>query len=169
MERRWKSGAMASEDSITFSVHEVAPAKKRLPKVGLKKLFQSFCDNPEERLKILAVEKITARNFVKTDEDDLSISNGFVGACVSAWNDHYNLELSPDFVWIAIAQVSMKERDDYSLKLTLPGLIGVCFSKWTPWMENPSISRSVYKHVSLQPSKEESMHLIHVHQFVFRP
>ncbi|GAQ85234.1 hypothetical protein KFL_002250140 [Klebsormidium nitens] len=95
---------MATKTSITFSVHEVAPATEPFPRVGLKHLFQPFCDNRQAPLKILAVDNSVAKTLVKTDDDYLSISNGFVGACVSAWNEHYDLELSPDDIWIAIAQ-----------------------------------------------------------------
>ncbi|GAQ85233.1 hypothetical protein KFL_002250130 [Klebsormidium nitens] len=86
---------MALKDS-TFAVHGVPPAQAPYPKADLQDAFAPFCNDPKAPLKMLKVDE-TARNLVQThDIKKLGMSNGLAAACVSAWNCHYNLELSPD-------------------------------------------------------------------------
>jgi len=36
------------------------------------------------------------------------MSNGFIGAIISAYNRHYNLKLRPDDMWVAITSAFAK-------------------------------------------------------------
>lgn len=99
---------MAHKVSTIFAVHRVPPAQAPYLKADLQESFAPFCNDPKAPLKILAVDEST-RNLVQThDVKALGMSNGLAAACVFAWNYHYNLELSPDVIWIAIAQASQR-------------------------------------------------------------
>lgn len=102
--------------SITFPVHDVAPARAPFPGADLRTLFAPFCSDPKAPLKLLSVEAETKNSLVFThDVEELGFSNGLAAACVFAWNGHYNLEVSPDIVWIAIAQASLEARTSFDV------------------------------------------------------
>jgi len=58
------------------------------------------------------MQNFKGRKILKTSEKENSISprisNGFIGAVISAYNRHYNLKLRPDDMWVAITSAFAK-------------------------------------------------------------
>ena len=79
--------------SITFPVNEVEVCKKSLPLSPLKKVIRQITKND----KIEASSKAT-KSLVK------SRFHGFMEALHYSYANHYPLTLSPDMIWLLIAQ-----------------------------------------------------------------
>lgn len=76
---------------ITFAVSDVEPAKERLPCGSLEALLG-------QRIGKVEAARSSAPNFVGT------MGHGFVSAATVAFEAHYPLVLSPDDVWLCLAQ-----------------------------------------------------------------
>jgi hypothetical protein len=101
--------AQKGSASFTFAVHDVVtPARVALARSNADMCFKPFCDDPKKPLELLTVAKEQDHMVcaaVKTGRPRETMTNGLAAACICAWNNHYSLVLSPDAIWIAIAQV----------------------------------------------------------------
>lgn len=66
------------------------------PDIGVDRYASRSGGNTKPGGKLIKASN-SSENYVKSN-----IRNGFVGACLTAYNQHYDLQLGPDDVWITI-------------------------------------------------------------------
>ena len=91
---------------VTFRVNDVAPNTKPLTEVPLELIVKHRCggvkpeahSQPRGRPVHEGVSRLTNR------DKPVIIDNAFLSAVHRCWSDHYPLVLSPDMIWLCIAQ-----------------------------------------------------------------
>ncbi|XP_064400332.1 uncharacterized protein LOC135346585 [Halichondria panicea] len=87
---------------ITFKVNQVEPNKTKLQPADTAAIIKHRCGGvvPEAHSKIArkAVKEMPKYNR------PIGIDNGLVSAIHACWSQHYALVLSPDMIWLCIAQ-----------------------------------------------------------------
>mmetsp|Transcript_71787 Transcript_71787/g.155894 ORF Transcript_71787/g.155894 Transcript_71787/m.155894 type:complete len:360 (-) Transcript_71787:138-1217(-) len=87
---------MEVPQGVSFAVADVEPVSKER-QAKRSRSSTTFAE--------VVAERVQGKLVTSTDPGRVlqpSLDNGFVDACLTAYNHHYHLELTPDSVWIAI-------------------------------------------------------------------
>lgn len=100
-----KKGAVSLEDgSITFTVNEVQTGEKTLPPATAELIIKHRCGGikPEAFSPFPRKAVLERRNSERVSP--VNIDNGLIAALHLCWSNHYPLVLTPDMIWLCIAQ-----------------------------------------------------------------
>eukprot|EP00448_Togula_jolla_P033045 CAMPEP_0170622032 /NCGR_PEP_ID=MMETSP0224-20130122/28912_1 /TAXON_ID=285029 /ORGANISM="Togula jolla, Strain CCCM 725" /LENGTH=360 /DNA_ID=CAMNT_0010948319 /DNA_START=58 /DNA_END=1140 /DNA_ORIENTATION=- len=87
---------MEVPQGVSFAVADVEPVSKER-QAKRSRSSTTFAE--------VVAERVQGKLVTSTDPGRVlqpSLDNGFVDACLTAYNEHYHLELTPDAVWVAI-------------------------------------------------------------------
>ena len=100
-------GIISREDgSITFTVNEVQTAEKLLSPATMELIIKHRCGGIKpEAVSPFPRKAVMERDTRNSDQvSPCNINNGLIAALHLCWSNHYPLVLTPDMIWLSVAQ-----------------------------------------------------------------
>ena len=92
------------DGGITFTVNDVATGEKTLPPATMEFIIKHRCGGIKPEACSPFPRKAVTEKCNTEHVSPVNINNGLIAALHLCWSNHYPLVLTPDIIWLAIAQ-----------------------------------------------------------------